>query len=60
MSGIELAKTIRQEQPHVPIIIASGYKLEFGTENWTRNMRSIIKPFTADDIDLLIAELIKA
>jgi CheY-like chemotaxis protein len=60
MSGIELARTIRRERPQFPIIIASGYALDFGVEDWSRNIRSIIKPFTADAIDALIGELLRA
>jgi CheY-like chemotaxis protein len=60
MSGIELARNIRREHPQFPIIIASGYALEFGVENWARNIRCIVKPFAAEDIDALIGELLRA
>jgi hypothetical protein len=43
----------------VPIIIASGYDLDFAVENWASNVRSIIKPFEAADIEALMSELIK-
>jgi two-component system cell cycle response regulator CpdR len=59
MSGIELARSILKLRPHVPIILASGYDLDFGVENWGTNVRSIIKPFEADEIEALMSELIK-
>jgi CheY-like chemotaxis protein len=59
MSGIELARSILRERPRFPIIIASGYTLDFAVENWSSNVRSIIKPFTSEDIDALIGQLLK-
>jgi two-component system, cell cycle response regulator CpdR len=59
MSGIELARSILALKPLMPIIIASGYDLDFGIENWGPNVRSIIKPFEADEIEALIGELIR-
>ena len=34
MSGIDLARNLLRIKPHLPIIIASGYALDFGLENW--------------------------
>jgi two-component system, cell cycle response regulator CpdR len=59
MSGIELARSILELKPRVPIILASGYDLDFAVDNWTANVRSIIKPFEAADIEALMSELIK-
>jgi CheY-like chemotaxis protein len=58
MSGIDLARSILAIKPHFPIIIASGYSLNFGLENWSANVRAIIKPFEGPEIEALIAELI--
>lgn len=58
MSGIELARAILAFKPHLPIIIASGYSLDFGMENWGANVRAIIKPFDGPQIEALIADLI--
>jgi two-component system, cell cycle response regulator CpdR len=58
MSGIELARSILKLRPHVPIILASGYDLDFGVENWGANVRSIIKPFDADEIEAIMSKLI--
>ena len=59
MSGIELARSILRIKPHMPIIIASGYSLDFGLENWGDNVRAIIKPFEPPEIEALIADLIR-
>jgi two-component system cell cycle response regulator CpdR len=58
MSGIELARCILTLKPQMPIIIASGYDLDFGIENWGANVRSIIKPFEAAEIEALMHKLI--
>jgi two-component system cell cycle response regulator CpdR len=59
MSGIDLVRTILRVKPQMPIILASGYALDFGLEDWGSNVRSIIKPFEPDDIDALIDELVR-
>jgi CheY-like chemotaxis protein len=58
MSGIELARSILSINPALPLIIASGYSLDFGLENWGANVRAIIKPFGPDEIEALISKLI--
>ncbi|HZE44231.1 MAG TPA: response regulator [Steroidobacteraceae bacterium] len=59
MSGIELTRSILELKPRVPIILASGYDLDFGVENWAANVRSIIKPFDAAEIEALMSELMR-
>ena len=58
MSGIDLARSILRIKPQMPIIIASGYALDFGLENWGSNVRSIIKPFENAEIEALIGRLV--
>ena len=58
MSGIDLARNILALKPHLPIIIASGYSLDFGLENWGANVRAIIKPFDVPEIEALISDLV--
>ena len=58
MSGIELARSILAIRPDLPIIIASGYSLDFGLENWGANVRAIIKPFESPEIEALITDLV--
>jgi two-component system, cell cycle response regulator CpdR len=60
MSGIELARNILALKPRLPIIIASGYALDFGLENWGANVRAIVKPFEAPEIEALISDLVAA
>jgi CheY-like chemotaxis protein len=60
MSGIDFARSILQVKPKMPIIIASGYSLDFGLENWGGNVRAIIKPFAPPEIEALISDLIPA
>ena len=57
MSGIDLARRILAMKPRLPIIIASGYSLDFGLENWGSNVRAIIKPFEPPEIEALISDL---
>jgi CheY-like chemotaxis protein len=59
MSGIDLARSILKLRPHVPIILASGYDLDFAIDSWASNVRSIIKPFETSEIEALISTLIK-
>lgn len=58
MSGIELARSILSIKPRLPLIIASGYSLNFGLENWGANVRAIIKPFESHEIEALISVLV--
>ncbi len=59
MSGIEFARSILRTKLRMPIIIASGYSLDFGLENWGDNVRAIIKPFESAEIESLISDLIR-
>src|ERR1700730_15513531 len=57
MSGLDLARKILDIDPKVPIIVASGYYLDLSLRAWGPNVRAIVKPFEAADIDALIAEI---
>jgi two-component system cell cycle response regulator CpdR len=57
MSGLDLARNILNVKPTLPIIIASGYALNFALENWGPNVRTILKPFDAREIDSLIMDV---
>src|SRR5579885_2876607 len=57
MSGLDLTRNLLRLRADLPVIIASGYALDFGAEQWGPNVRSIIKPFEIDDIEELIASL---
>jgi two-component system cell cycle response regulator CpdR len=57
MSGLDLARKILDIDPKAPIIVASGYVLDLNVKTWGPNVRSIVKPFGAGEIDALIAEI---
>ena len=57
MSGLDLARKILDIEPKAPIIIASGYFLDLSVKTWGPNVRAIVKPFEAAEIDALIADL---
>jgi CheY-like chemotaxis protein len=57
MSGIDLAKQIRQLAPSMPVILASGYPLDLQDTQFGAKVRAISKPFNALQLDELIQEL---
>jgi two-component system, cell cycle response regulator CpdR len=57
MSGLDLARKIRDIEPQVPIIVASGYALDLSLQTWGPKVRAIIKPFEGAQINALIAEM---
>jgi two-component system, cell cycle response regulator CpdR len=56
MSGLDLARNLLAIRPGVPIIIASGYALASLIENLGPSVRTIVKPFEAEQIDCLITD----
>jgi two-component system, cell cycle response regulator CpdR len=58
MSGLDLARTLIGLKSAVPIIIASGYASTSVGGRLRPNVRTIVKPFDADQIDALIADLL--
>ena len=60
MSGLDLARNILTLKPSAPIIIASGYALTSVVQNLGPNVRTIVKPFEAFQIDSLITDLCAA
>ena len=57
MSGLDLARKILDIEPTAAIIVASGYILDLKLQTWGPNVRAIVKPFEAAEIDALIAAL---
>ena len=57
MSGTELVRRVKGISPEVPVILASGYRLESGDLRLGPNVRTIVKPFDAPQIDALIRAL---
>ncbi len=60
MSGLDLARSLLAIKPDVPIILASGYALTSVVQNLGPNVRTIVKPFEASEIDSLISDLCAA
>lgn len=60
MSGLDLARNLLSLRPDVPIILASGYALNSVVQNLGPNVRTIVKPFEAGEIDSLISDLCTA
>jgi CheY-like chemotaxis protein len=60
MSGLDLVRKLLSMTPQLPIIIASGYSLGLGPENWGSNVRCIVKPFEGAQIEALIFDLLRA
>ena len=58
MSGLDLARSILNIEPKVPIIVASGYFLDLNQRAWGSKVRAIVKPFDGAQIDALISELL--
>jgi two-component system, cell cycle response regulator CpdR len=60
MSGLDLVRNILTLKPQAPIIIASGYPLTTVLHQMGPNVRTIVKPFDASEIDSLIMDLCPA
>ena len=58
--GLDLARNLLALKPNVPIILASGYALNSVVQNLGPNVRTIVKPFEASEIDSLITDLCAA
>lgn len=58
MSGLTLARKIVELNPATAVIIASGYPLDFGANQIGSNVRSIVKPFEASQIDSLLDSML--
>ncbi len=57
MSGLEMARQMLRLSPGMPIIIATGYKLQIDLKSLGPHVRVIEKPFDAPAIDSLLDEL---
>jgi CheY-like chemotaxis protein len=57
MSGLEFVRRVKQMDPSIPIIVASGYPMHSADVQLGPNIRSITKPFDAPELRALIEEL---
>jgi CheY-like chemotaxis protein len=55
MSGAELARTIRERSPHIPVLIISGYS---EVEGIASDLPRLTKPFRKDELMACLAALI--
>ena len=54
MSGTDLAQTLRQRLPNLPVLVVSGYAQNEGIAN---NLPRLIKPFRKDQLAASLAEI---
>lgn len=57
ISGVELAQCMRQEQPHLPIILTSGYNHVLA-ENGLHGFEPLHKPYSVDQLARLLHKAI--
>src|ERR1700728_4949278 len=57
MSGLDLARNLLALRPNVPIILASGYALNSVVQNLGPHVRTIVKPFDANEIESAMTDL---
>lgn len=58
MSGLDLARTLLARHPTLPVIVASGYALNFNLQTMGPRVRSIMKPFDGPLIDAILDEAV--
>jgi CheY-like chemotaxis protein len=57
MSGLDLVRELKRLNPDVPVILASGYPLQFEQGRFGSKVRTITKPFDSEQLEALIGEL---
>jgi CheY-like chemotaxis protein len=57
ISGLDVARHLRQLCPSMPVILASGYELDLSDAQLGPMVRAITKPFDSPQMNALIAEL---
>ena len=57
MSGTELARRLLARQPDLWVVFASGYSMQGGLGGWGPRVRSMLKPFEADDLHRMVEEI---
>jgi CheY-like chemotaxis protein len=57
MSGIDVVREVRRISPSMPVVVASGYPLEPAEWRLGPKVRTIVKPFDADQMNGLIRDL---
>ena len=57
MRGTELATRLQRDRPDLWVVFCSGYSMQDGLKAWGPRARSLMKPFEADDLNALMAEI---
>ncbi len=57
MLGTELATRLQRGRPDLWVVFCSGYSMRDGLSAWGPRARSLIKPFEADELHALMAEV---
>ncbi len=54
MSGTELAKRLLARRPEQWVVFSSGYRMEIDPATWGPRVRSLLKPFDADELHAVV------
>ena len=57
MSGTDLARRLRAQQPDLWVVFASGYSLEGGLGSFGPRTQSLLKPFEADELHRVVERI---
>ena len=57
ISGIELAKKIREIEPETWLVISSGYAWKHGLEQFGKKTISLPKPFEIDELEKVLGQI---
>ena len=57
MRGTELATRLQRGRPDLWVVFCSGYSMQDGLKAWGPRARSLMKPFEADELHTLMAEI---
>ena len=57
IDGKELLKTVKQNFPHLPVVLITGYEAEFNPEEEPRPDGFLLKPFKVQQIDEVLKRI---
>ena len=57
LRGTELATRLQRSRPDLWVVFCSGYSMQGGLAAWGPRARSLMKPFEADELHTLMAEI---
>ncbi len=57
MSGTELARRLLQKRPGLWMVFSSGYPMHDGLASWGPRVRSLLKPFELEELQVLMEEI---